>query len=112
MTETVRVLIVDDHAVVRQGLKSLIGYQSGMEVVGVIPGVSRQPRIWKGIRAPNDIPGDVERAIGSGREVYVTDYWLKLPGDDFVKQTRERLLAEYDTEPVEPGLQRLRTRTE
>ena len=34
MTDTIRVLIVDDHAIVRQGLKSLIGYQEGMEVVG------------------------------------------------------------------------------
>ncbi len=34
MTETIHILIVDDHAVVRKGLRTLIGYQSGMEVVG------------------------------------------------------------------------------
>jgi NarL family two-component system response regulator LiaR len=34
MTETIRVLIADDHAIVRQGLKSLIDYEPGLEVVG------------------------------------------------------------------------------
>lgn len=32
--EVIRVLIVDDHAVVREGLRALIGYQPGMEVAG------------------------------------------------------------------------------
>jgi len=34
MSEDIRVLIVDDHAVVREGLRSLIGYEPGMAVVG------------------------------------------------------------------------------
>jgi NarL family two-component system response regulator LiaR len=34
MAETIRILIADDHAVVREGLRSLINYQSEMEVVG------------------------------------------------------------------------------
>ena len=34
MTETIRVLIADDHAVVRQGLRTLIGTEPGMEVIG------------------------------------------------------------------------------
>ena len=31
---TIRVLLADDHAIVREGLKSLINSQSGMEVIG------------------------------------------------------------------------------
>jgi NarL family two-component system response regulator LiaR len=34
MPETIRILIVDDHAVVREGLRTLISYQPGMQVVG------------------------------------------------------------------------------
>jgi len=34
MTETIRVLIADDHAVVREGLRGLITTEPGMEVVG------------------------------------------------------------------------------
>src|SRR5215471_5501224 len=30
----IRVLLADDHAIVREGLKSLINSQSGMEVIG------------------------------------------------------------------------------
>ncbi|MDM8521078.1 response regulator transcription factor [Anaerolineales bacterium HSG6] len=34
MTETIRILIVDDHAVVREGLRTLITAKPGMKVVG------------------------------------------------------------------------------
>ncbi|MGD8584331.1 MAG: response regulator transcription factor [Chloroflexota bacterium] len=34
MTDEIRVLIVDDHAVVREGLRALISYEPGMTVVG------------------------------------------------------------------------------
>ena len=34
MTETIRLLIVDDHAVVRQGLRAFLRLQEGIEVVG------------------------------------------------------------------------------
>lgn len=32
--ETVRVLIADDHAIVREGLRTILGFQEGIEVVG------------------------------------------------------------------------------
>lgn len=34
MTETIRILIADDHAVVREGLRLLISSEPGMEVIG------------------------------------------------------------------------------
>ena len=34
MSDTIRILIADDHAVVRRGLRALIDTESGMEVVG------------------------------------------------------------------------------
>ncbi len=34
MTETIRILIADDHAVVRRGLRALIDTEPGMEAVG------------------------------------------------------------------------------
>ena len=34
MAETIRVLVVDDHAVVREGLRSFLDLQDGIEVVG------------------------------------------------------------------------------
>jgi two-component system, NarL family, response regulator LiaR len=35
MTETIRILIVDDHTIVRDGLQALLSAEPGMEVVGV-----------------------------------------------------------------------------
>ncbi|MET0730915.1 MAG: DNA-binding response regulator, partial [Solirubrobacterales bacterium] len=32
--ETIRVLIVDDHAVVREGLRTFLQLQEGIEIVG------------------------------------------------------------------------------
>ena len=34
MSDAIRVLIVDDHAVVREGLRTFLDLQDGIEVVG------------------------------------------------------------------------------
>ncbi len=34
MTETIRIFVADDHAIVRKGLRTLIASESGMELVG------------------------------------------------------------------------------
>lgn len=34
MTETIRILVADDHAIVRKGLRTLIDSESGMDVIG------------------------------------------------------------------------------
>ncbi len=34
MDETIRILIADDHAIVREGLRALISYEPGMELIG------------------------------------------------------------------------------
>jgi len=34
MTETITILVVDDHAVVREGLRAFLGLQDGFEIVG------------------------------------------------------------------------------
>ncbi len=34
MADAIRVLIVDDHAVVREGLRAFLGVQDGIEIVG------------------------------------------------------------------------------
>ena len=37
MTETINILIADDHAIVREGLRALITAKPGMAVVGAGP---------------------------------------------------------------------------
>jgi two-component system response regulator DevR len=63
----VRVMLVDDHEVVRQGLKALIETDEGMDVVGEADGV--QSAIERaGLTRPNVIVMDVRLSDGSGIE--------------------------------------------
>jgi len=67
VTSSIRVLICDDHEVVREGLRGLIGRQSGMSVVGEAATVAES--IEAAARAkPDVVIMDVRLADGSGVE--------------------------------------------
>jgi len=53
MTEQIRILIVDDHAIVREGLRGLIGIESDMELVG--EAASGQEGVEKALALKPDI---------------------------------------------------------
>jgi DNA-binding NarL/FixJ family response regulator len=42
MSETIRVLLVDDHAVLRGGLKALLNLEADLDVAGEAPQVRRR----------------------------------------------------------------------
>ena len=48
MTEPIRVLIVDDHAVVREGLRAFLELQDGIAVVGEAATATRPSRRRRG----------------------------------------------------------------
>jgi DNA-binding NarL/FixJ family response regulator len=73
----IRVMIVDDHAVVRRGLEQLLGTADDMEVVG----------------SAADGAEAIERAVELAPNVVLMD--LSMPGVDGIEATR-RILAEVE----------------
>lgn len=71
--KTVRVLLVDDHAILRMGLASLLSSKADIEVVG---------------DAPNG-PAGIRKALRLKPDVVIMD--LMMPGMDGIEATRELL---------------------
>ncbi len=71
-----RVLLVDDHEVVRAGLRALLESQDGIEVVGEVGGAADAVR-QVGFNAPDVVVMDVRLPDGSGVEATrkIRDRW-------------------------------------
>lgn len=65
MTDNVRVVIVDDHAVVRSGLRALLGTRPGIEVVGEAGGGSEAIDLVTSI-VPDVVLMDLQMPEGNG----------------------------------------------
>jgi len=78
----IRVLIVDDHALIRRGLSDLLGAAEGIEVIGAI---------HNGARAAD---------IVAEREPDIVLMDLSMPGCDGIEATRAVLLARPETKVV------------
>ena len=63
----IRVLLVDDHAVVRKGLRALLEHESGVEVVGEADDGEQALRAAEGLR-PDVILMDLEMPVAGGIE--------------------------------------------
>ncbi|MCF8025372.1 MAG: response regulator transcription factor, partial [Desulfobacteraceae bacterium] len=76
MSEEIRVLIVDDHTIVRQGLARLLDEQSGMKVIG----------------QASDGQKAIEEAMRLTPEVIIMDIALpRMNGIEAVKRIRKSL---------------------
>jgi DNA-binding NarL/FixJ family response regulator len=78
----IRVLVVDDHAVVRQGLRAFLGSEPDLDVVADVEG---------GLQALDAL----ERLDAQGRRPHVVLMDMKMEPLDGVESTR-RILARYD----------------
>lgn len=75
---TIRVLLVDDHAVMRMGLAALLGTQRNIEIVG----------------DTGDGPSAIRKALRLQPDVVIID--LMMPGMDGVETTRQLLARKPD----------------
>ena len=92
MDKRLRVLLVDDHEVVRVGLRALIERQDGMEVVGEA-GTAREAVSQTGRLAPDVVVLDVRLSGSSGLEAcrQIKDHW---------PETRIIILTSFPNEEV------------
>ncbi|MFI5011525.1 MAG: response regulator [Hyphomicrobiales bacterium] len=68
MTQAIRILVVDDHPVVRDGLAAMLGTQVGFDVVGMAGTGSEAIRQAIELR-PDIVLLDLEMPVGNGAEV-------------------------------------------
>ena len=80
--ETIRVLVVDDHAVVRRGLLAFLDHESDLEVVGDAAG-------------GNEALDELEKLNSAGRRPHVVVMDLQMEPVDGIEATR-RIRGEYD----------------
>ena len=79
---TIRVLIVDDHALVRRGLADLLGEADGVEVVGAL----------------DDGSSARDAVVALEPDIVLMD--LSMPGTDGIEATRQVLAVRPDTKVI------------
>jgi two-component system, NarL family, response regulator DevR len=82
---TIRVLLVDDHEVVREGLKALLNRREGMTVVGEAGSVAQSIEVASSVR-PDVVVMDLRLPDGSGIEA-CREIRSELPGTKVIMLT-------------------------